>query len=304
MLWVCQGWIPRWYTHSVQCVPSLKGPSRSHIPRPTLYEDREQVTGAGVRTGPLGVDSCLATIHTPPTLQCTTQSPPPSSHRERYPGISDVSTESCPVCYEITCLAYLPCTHWCLGRAHLITCWVQSGTTELMSAKWLKASSQHLLSVSSGRGSSGDSTKVNWAGSLSSECLWSSWDNIACTHTCSHTHKQTAQGNLAPKEYYRVLEGSVCTYKHTHTHTHTHTQTETAQANLGPKEYYREGYGRLPPHTHTHQKLPKVWITINCGKFFKRWEYQTTWSASWEICMQVTKQQLEQDMEQQTGSKW
>jgi len=42
---------------------------------------------------------------------------------------------------------------------------------------------------------------------------------------------------------------------------------------------------------------------INCGKFFKRWEYQTTWSASWEICMQVRKQQLELDMEQQTGSK-
>ena len=39
------------------------------------------------------------------------------------------------------------------------------------------------------------------------------------------------------------------------------------------------------------------------GKFFTRWEYQTTWSASWEICMQVRKQQLELDMEQQTGSK-
>ena len=46
-----------------------------------------------------------------------------------------------------------------------------------------------------------------------------------------------------------------------------------------------------------------VWITINCGKFFKRWEYQTTWPASWAICMQVRKQQLELDMEQQTGSK-
>ena len=32
-------------------------------------------------------------------------------------------------------------------------------------------------------------------------------------------------------------------------------------------------------------------------------EYQTTWPASWEICMQVKKQQLELDMEQQTGSK-
>ena len=33
-------------------------------------------------------------------------------------------------------------------------------------------------------------------------------------------------------------------------------------------------------------------------KFFKRWEYQITWPASWEICMQVRKQQLELDMEQ------
>ena len=39
------------------------------------------------------------------------------------------------------------------------------------------------------------------------------------------------------------------------------------------------------------------------GKFWKRWEYQTTWPASWEICMQVRQQQLELDMEQQTGSK-
>jgi len=35
----------------------------------------------------------------------------------------------------------------------------------------------------------------------------------------------------------------------------------------------------------------------------KKWEYQTTWSASWETYMQVRKQQLELDMEQQTGSK-
>ena len=41
----------------------------------------------------------------------------------------------------------------------------------------------------------------------------------------------------------------------------------------------------------------------NCGKFWKRWEYQTTWSASWETCMQIRKQQLELDTEQQTGSK-
>lgn len=46
-----------------------------------------------------------------------------------------------------------------------------------------------------------------------------------------------------------------------------------------------------------------VWIIRNCGKFWKRWEYQTTWPASWEICMQVRKQQLELDMDQKTGSK-
>ena len=46
-----------------------------------------------------------------------------------------------------------------------------------------------------------------------------------------------------------------------------------------------------------------VWITINCGKFLKRWDYQTTWPASWETWMQVRKQQLEQDMEQHTGSR-
>ena len=52
--------------------------------------------------------------------------------------------------------------------------------------------------------------------------------------------------------------------------------------------------------------MPKpltVWVTINCGKFWQRWAYQTTWATSWETCMQVRKQQLELDMDQQTGSK-
>ena len=44
-------------------------------------------------------------------------------------------------------------------------------------------------------------------------------------------------------------------------------------------------------------------ITINCGKFWKRWEHLTTWPAFWETCMQVRKQQLELDVEQPTGSK-
>ena len=46
----------------------------------------------------------------------------------------------------------------------------------------------------------------------------------------------------------------------------------------------------------TPPKPLTVWITINCGKLFKRWEYQTTLLAFWEICMQVKKQQLEPDM--------
>ena len=52
--------------------------------------------------------------------------------------------------------------------------------------------------------------------------------------------------------------------------------------------------------------MPKpltVWIIIHCGKFLKRWEYQTTLPAFLEICMQAKKQQLDLDMEQQTSSK-
>jgi len=46
--------------------------------------------------------------------------------------------------------------------------------------------------------------------------------------------------------------------------------------------------------------MPKpltVWITANCEKFLKRWGYQTTWPASWEIWMQFKKQQWELDKE-------
>ena len=56
------------------------------------------------------------------------------------------------------------------------------------------------------------------------------------------------------------------------------------------------------PAILTMPKPLTVWITANCGKFLKRWEYQTTWPASWEVCIQVKKQQLEMDMEQ-TGPK-
>ena len=51
--------------------------------------------------------------------------------------------------------------------------------------------------------------------------------------------------------------------------------------------------------------MQSLWLcgSQQTGKFWKRWEYQTTWPASWEICMQVKKQQLELDMEPQTGSR-
>ena len=65
-------------------------------------------------------------------------------------------------------------------------------------------------------------------------------------------------------------------------------------------------YIRMFPFHSFYLTMPKplsVWTTVNCGKFWKRWEYQTTWPASWETYMQVRKQQLELDMEQQTGSK-
>ena len=50
-----------------------------------------------------------------------------------------------------------------------------------------------------------------------------------------------------------------------------------------------------------YAKALTVWITTNCGKFFKSWKYQTTLCAFWEICMQIKKQELESDMEQRTG---
>ena len=51
---------------------------------------------------------------------------------------------------------------------------------------------------------------------------------------------------------------------------------------------------------------PKAFDCVDHNKLwknFKRQEYQTTWPASWEICMQVKKQQLQLNVEQATGSK-
>ena len=90
---------------------------------------------------------------------------------------------------------------------------------------------------------------------------------------------------------------------------HVPTQLPT----IFPNTYFTHSHERVKLQYKSSRKtsisalltMPKpltVWITINCGEFFKRWKYQTTWPASWEICMQVRKQQLELDMEQQIRS--
>ena len=61
----------------------------------------------------------------------------------------------------------------------------------------------------------------------------------------------------------------------------TRDQLPTSAGSLKKQVSFRKTSALLP--------MPKpltVWITINCGKFFKRWEYQTTWAASWETYMQ------------------
>ena len=68
-------------------------------------------------------------------------------------------------------------------------------------------------------------------------------------------------------------------------------------------EKARELKKKSPSASLTTLKPLTVWMTINCGKFLKRWEYQITSLVSWETCMQARQQQLELDMEQQTDSK-
>ena len=89
------------------------------------------------------------------------------------------------------------------------------------------------------------------------------------------------------------------------------TKSYTPNVNLWQCELHvnkdHQKSKRVPKkHLSALLTMPKpltVWITINCGKFWKIWEYQTTWPASWEIYMRVRKHQLELDMEQQSGSK-
>ena len=75
----------------------------------------------------------------------------------------------------------------------------------------------------------------------------------------------------------------------------------TSTGSSKEQESYRKTY------TSALLTMPKpmtLWITTSCGKFFKRWEYQTTLSAFWDICMQDKQQQLEPNRKQWTGSNW
>ena len=65
----------------------------------------------------------------------------------------------------------------------------------------------------------------------------------------------------------------------------------------------KQGNCRKTSASLTMLKPLTVWITTNCGQFLKRRDYQSTSPASWEICVQVKKQQLEPTMEQWTISK-
>ena len=66
--------------------------------------------------------------------------------------------------------------------------------------------------------------------------------------------------------------------------------------SIGSKKKQEDSRKTSTSASLTMLKLLMVWITTNCGKFFKRWEYQTSLPTSLEICMQVKKQQLDPDM--------
>ena len=111
------------------------------------------------------------------------------------------------------------------------------------------------------------------------------------------------------------------------THQQSNAQTSSSQASIVHVQMFKLDLEKadkpeikLPTSTGSQKKqessrktstsaslsTPKpltVWITTNGGKFFKRWEYQTTLPASCKTCMQVKKQQLKLDVEQRTGSK-
>ena len=152
-------------------------------------------------------------------------------------------------------------------------------------------------------------------------------------------HYKAGRGDGIPVELFQILKDAAMKVLHSicqqiwktqqwsvfipipkNAHVNVHVWTVNSQMFKLVLEKAEEPEIKLPTSTGSSKKqesprktsisalltMPKpltMWITINCGKFWKRREYQTTWPASWEICMQVRKQQLELDIEQQTASK-
>ena len=73
--------------------------------------------------------------------------------------------------------------------------------------------------------------------------------------------------------------------------------------SIGSERKQRNSRKTFSSASLTTLKPLTVWITTNCGKLLKRWEYQTILPVSWETCMQVKKQQLDPCMEQLIGSR-
>ena len=116
-----------------------------------------------------------------------------------------------------------------------------------------------------------------------------------CTHlTCQQTNAQNSPSQASAIHEQWTSRFSSWFYK---------KHRNKLPTSAGPLKKQKSSRKTSISALLTMPKPLTVWITTNCGKFFKRWEYKTTWPASWKTCMQVRKQQLELDMEQQTGSK-
>ena len=152
-------------------------------------------------------------------------------------------------------------------------------------------------------------------------------------HSCRDKEEQSGNNSAALGQLFSALGEALCKLTHTCTHlTPSKVMFTILQARLqqfmswefpdlqaglrksrGTRdpianicwiiEKAREFQKNIYSASFTMLKSLTLWITTDCGKFLKRWEYQTTLPASWKICMQVKKQQLELDMEQWTGFK-
>ena len=119
-------------------------------------------------------------------------------------------------------------------------------------------------------------------------------------HNCTHLTQQQSNAQNSPSQASTVRElwtstCSSCIWK----------RQRNQRSNCQQPLDHQNSKSSRKASTSALLSTPKpltLWITVNYGKFLKRWEYQATWPASWEFCMQVKKQQLQLDMAQQTGS--